>query len=465
MHKDPYAQTIITDANAAYYGVEIADLMEAAGEGIAHTLIKKYGGGKSFAFVCGLGNNGGDGFAAARHLKQAGIPNVKVYLVGRAKELKTEASKKHWQQMKNSHVDYLQDATGKDVEKHDVVVECLLGTGIQGKLYKRFRDVIFRITRLKSNLVAVDVPVPGYRWDLSISMMYPKTEDAIVIDLPIPDYVHRHVGPGEVKLISEPKRHSYKNQNGKVLIIGGSEKYHGAPILAARAAANYAGKVFIYTPSKHQETIDEMTKKSSEYIAVFDDDLHSTIEQVDSIVIGPGLENNYVNEALINKIIADFPDKKYVIDALAIGMTNKNMARRSGNVIFTPHPGEIEMLFDKKVTTKKPEGLLKRFTTENQCYLNLKSSKSMLLGKDGQFKFNETGNQGMAKAGTGDALAGLTAAFAAKNDLWLSMSAAAFVNGIAGELAAKKFGFNYSVEETIDFQPEAIKLARDFGKH
>ena len=458
---NPYEQTIITDTNAIYYGVKISDLMEAAGKGIANELIKKYGKKVSYSFVCGLGNNGGDGFAAARYLRNQGVKNVKVYLIGRQTDLKTVAASEHWQMMKKAGVDYLQDAYGRDLVKTDIIVECLIGTGIKGKLFKRFGDVIYRATRLKSQLVAIDVPVPGYKHHFSISMMYPKTDDAVVVDLPIPDHVNRHTGPGEVKVLVEPKKHSYKSQNGKVLIIGGSQKYHGAPILAAKAAANYAGYIYLYSPIKDQTVIHELEKGSNEFISVSDEELQEVVEQVDSLLIGPGLENNFVNESLLNSIIARYPDKKYVIDAQAIAMTDISLVKNSGNIVFTPHRGEITYL---GVTNGKtpPESTMKRFAVENNCYVNLKGAKSLLFGRDGEFKINISGNAGMAKAGTGDALAGLTTAFASTNPLWLSMAAAAFANGIAGELAAKKYGTSYSVEETISYQQQAIKLSREF---
>lgn len=460
---DLYQQSIINDTNSRYYGFNSDKLVEQVGSSAAKLLVSKYGLKHSFAFVCGLGNTGAIGITAARHLAKLGAASVRVYLAGRSNDLKTSAGSKAWQKLLHDKIEYSQDIFGKDIEKHEIFIECLLGTGFNGKLYKRFHDIVFRLTRLKSKIVAIDNPLPGYKWDYAISTGYPKTEDSVVIDIEIPEKVLRYTGPGEMKIIKVPRKHSYKTQNGQVLIIGGSEKYIGAPQLAAKAAANYAGLTYLYSPTE----LDLSMAEPAEFILVSDSDLHQTIEQVDTILIGPGLAENYVNETLINSILRDFPTKTFVLDSKAIVMADKNLVSICGKVIMTPHRGELSYIFAKSDQAnlskhKSLEGQLRRYAIKHHCYINLKSSVSLLFGADAEFKFNTSGNAGMAKGGTGDAMAGLTAAFATRNDPWIAMSAAAFINGLAGDLAAQELGFNYSVNETISFQQKAMQLCYEF---
>ncbi len=164
---DPIKQAIIYDYNAIYYGYPIEKLMERAGKGVADFLIKKYGRGKKIGFFCGLGNNGGDGFVAARYLLRNSKPEV--YLLGDSKNIRTPEAKKNWERFKRTKFENIDASDISD--NFDIVVECLFGTGIQGKLKEPYYSVIKKLNRLKGKKVAVDYSAPGFKPDFAISMM------------------------------------------------------------------------------------------------------------------------------------------------------------------------------------------------------------------------------------------------------------------------------------------------------
>ena len=218
-------KTRIYDANAIWSGIKIIDMMEKAGSGIAAALLEEYGSDKSYAIICGLGNNGGDGLAAGKYFAGKTKKKVIVYLIGRENDIKTKESLENFKQLKKiakkfDNIDFRQDCFAKDIEPADIIVECLLGTGIKGRLNKRFKDVIKRISKMKSKRVGIDVPTPGYKVSFVISLHFEKVKGAKVVDIGIPADVDQVVGPGEVRELAIPLDKSYKSQNGELFIFG-----------------------------------------------------------------------------------------------------------------------------------------------------------------------------------------------------------------------------------------------------
>lgn len=186
---DPIKQAIIYDQNAVYHGYPIKKLMERAGKGIADLLVKKYGKGKRIGFFCGLGNNGGDGFVAARYLLKKGKPEA--YLISDPKDIRTPEAKKNWQRFKGVKFDSVSAVQIPD--NFDIVVECLLGTGIKGKVKEPYNSIIKKLNRLKGKKVAIDFPAPGFKPDFVISMMTEKVPGAAVVDIGYPKWLKEKI--------------------------------------------------------------------------------------------------------------------------------------------------------------------------------------------------------------------------------------------------------------------------------
>jgi len=154
-------KTKVMDWNAAYYGVRVYDWMDEAGKGIASVIKRKYKTKKRIVFFCGLGNNGGDGFAAARHL--CSKFDVKVFLFGTPDNIKTEESQRHWQQMLDKGTEAVVVKSIRDLKNvdksFDIVVDCLLGTGVEGKVREPIASGVKLLNRIRAVKIAVDYQI------------------------------------------------------------------------------------------------------------------------------------------------------------------------------------------------------------------------------------------------------------------------------------------------------------------
>lgn len=444
-------KTILYDQNAIYYGYPIEKLMEKAGEGIAKELIKKYGKGKRIGFFCGPGNNGGDGFAAARYLAEKA--DVEVFLVESKSKIRTFESRKNWELFNGKK---LSKAKKSDIsDDFDVIVDCLFGTGIKGKLREPYKDIVERMNELQCKKVTIDLPTPGFKADFAISMMFPKTPNAVAVDIGFPKEIKEKVGIGEIKILHKPDKQSHKGENGKLLIIGGSQKYHGAPLLAAKIASKIVDLVYFASIPENNILIQEMKSDLCEFIALNESEILEKMPEIDSVLIGPGLDNQENLGKFTNELLKKYPEKKFVLDADALKYLDKNLLNQ--NVLLTPHKAEFKNLFELEPIRENIVKIAKKYN----CIVVLKGAEDYVVSKE-EFKINKTGNSGMTKGGTGDVLAGLISALACKNDLFLAASAGVFVNGLAGDRLKKQVGDYFNASDLIREIPNTMKWCEDF---
>ena len=243
-----------------------------------------------------------------------------------------------------------------------------------------------------------------------------------------------------LKEIFLPKPNSHKGQNGRVLIIGGSSLFHSASIWAAEIASYYVDMVHYSSTKENEEIFLSLKKKFRNGMVVPQKDIIDYVEEDDVILLGPGMVRekftNYnlqitnfseilkiKNEAeytyfLTKYLLEKFPEKKFVIDAGALQMMNSAwLSKRKGKVILTPHQGEFEKLFGKPVgqysEVEKAE-TTRIYAKKYNCVILLKAVEDFI--SDGyESIIVKGGNAGLTKGGTGDLLAGLTAAFSTKN--------------------------------------------------
>lgn len=249
------------------------------------------------------------------------------------------------------------------------------------------------------------------------------------------------------KSIKKPFSKSHKYQNGLVLIIAGSKEYHGSLWFSAITASRLADLVFVCSS---KENIPLMKKISPVLIVNPMSRAMEFAKQADSILIGPGLENNAKNKKLVKKILHKFLDKKTVLDATALHLISPKDLH--SNCCVTPHAKEFKALFREKDSKENVFKNAKKF----RCIVSAKGQVDFISnGK--KLYCNSTGNSAMTKGGTGDTLAGLIAGFAAKNPLFESTLAAFYLNGYAGVLLYRKKGRLFNAEDLMDFLPEALK--------
>ncbi len=444
-------QSVLYDTNAVYYGYSINRLMERAGMGIADAIINKYGKGKRVGIFCGPGNNGGDGLVAARYL--LGRAEVSVYLVVDSKKIKGAAVRKNWRLFKGFKKDNI---NAKDIPNDfDIVVDCLFGTGVHGKLRQPYREIVQRLNKIKGRKISIDLPTPGYKAKYFISLMLAKVPRAKIVDIGFPEKIKEKIGPGEVKILHQPSENSHKGDNGRLLIVAGSNQYHGALLLAAKIAAKVADLVYTVSTTENNKLINKLKVRFSEFVAIPKDKINNYLKKSDAVLLGPGLGINSENKKLINTIVKR-KNKKIILDADALKMVNKKLLHK--NCLLTPHKKEFKSLFKLPATKKNAAKMSRKY----RCVIVLKG-KTDFVASPKEVKENYTGNIGMTKGGTGDVLAGLIAALACKNDLFLSACAGTFLNGLAGDRLYAKYNRFYSAGALIRELPRAFKWSLDFG--
>lgn len=446
---DPIKQTKIYDHNAVYYGYPLEKLMENAGKGVAKILEEKYGQDKKIAFICGPGNNGGDGMVAARYLQKDHQPVV--FLV--PERAKSELTRKNWKKFSGEKHSGIK---AKDIpDDFDIVVECLFGTGVNGKLKEPYASVVKRINKLKAKKVSVDLPTPGFKQDLIISLMTQKDPKAVTVDIGYPAWLRERVGAGEVKALNRPGEQSHKGENGRVLIVAGNDKYHGALLLASKTAAKIADLVFVSSTPENRQLIKKLKPKLAEFITVEEKEIPTYSQKADAILVGPGLGTGEEAKNKVNRIVSGNKKKKIILDADALKVVDKKLLH--SNCLVTPHAGEFQELFGVKPTQEN----VKKMAQKYNCTILLKGNKDII--SDGEeLKINKTGNPGMTKGGTGDVLAGLVTGLAGRNDLFLSACAAAFINGLAGDRLQKRKSYYYSASELIEEIPKTVKWSEEY---
>ena len=431
----------ILDRNAEHYGLDFFELMTNAGIQVAKHIEEFTDLNTSIKFVCGHGNNAGDGFVAAEILRDKGY-DVELYSV---KEPKTGASKKA---LKNYKGNVRKISQLKQNLSSSLIIDCLLGSGIIGEPREPYNKIIEEINKFK-NVISVDVP-SGFGnvgavqplqtitfHDKKIGMTHSNCGDIFVVDVGLPSEIDELTGPGELFLFPTFDSKKHKGQNGKVAIIGGGE-YSGAPALSALGAyRSGVDLVHVFVPEVSYEAVSSFAPEL--IVHKFDgsrvnQDVLKLIEkeQFDTIVVGPGMGKHKDCIKTVQAIIDNF--ENLVLDADAIGMYKF----RKNNLLMTPHAGELSRL---NVKGDKPS--LMNFARSNNLSLLLKGEKDYIT--DGNyFKINTTGHPRMAVGGTGDLLSGLCGGLMAKGlTAFETGRLATYVLGKAGELCYSDYGAGF----------------------
>ncbi|MBW2996633.1 NAD(P)H-hydrate dehydratase [Candidatus Woesearchaeota archaeon] len=258
------------------------------------------------------------------------------------------------------------------------------------------------------------------------------------------------------------KRGQRKGENGRVLVIGGSIDYVGAPALAALAALRTGIDLSVVAaPEKAAWQInsyspDLITKKFEGEFFNWDNvkDIIELAEKFHVIVIGNGLGLEPSTFDFVKEVVERLPQPK-VIDADAIKALR---GVEFNNAVLTPHEKEFQILTDEIL----PEGVEKRASIvkhySNKHRIVLLKGKTDIISDGETVKYNKTGNDGMTTGGTGDILAGITAGLIAQSDdLLNSAASAAYLNGKIGDFLLKKKGYGFTASDMIELIPEIKK--------
>lgn len=462
------------DRNATALGVSEQQLMESAGNAVARAVRDLAPPGSDVAVVAGRGNNGGDGLAAARFLSEY---DVAVHLLGRPSTIASAVSRNNYDALENATIPTRRvlDSTAVDLGTPDVVVDAILGTGVTGALREPERSAVEAVNETDADVVSVDAPSgmdvdTGEVADVAASADRVVTfhdvkpglaerDDVIVADIGIPDAAETFVGPGD-RLVLDRPADSHKGDFGRVTVIGGGP-YTGAPALAGQAALR-AGADLAYIAAP--ETVADEIQGYSEDLIVeqisgrrfvpdhVDDILERTRDR-DVVLVGPGLGDAAETLDAVSAFLESY-DGRAVVDADALEAVPD--VDTDATLVCTPHGGElVDMGGPRGDGWRERETRVADFAVELEHTLLVKGEYDVV--SDGETtRVNRTGNPGMTVGGTGDVLAGATAALLAQLDPIDAAALAAYANGLAGDRIVDDQGFGLMASDLLGELPSAL---------
>ncbi|NLL94502.1 MAG: NAD(P)H-hydrate dehydratase [Thermoplasmatales archaeon] len=437
----------ILDLNSVARGVSIEKLMRNAGEALAEVVNSAITPESKVLFVCGRGNNGGDGYAAALHVTGADIASTGR---PRSEEARFFAS------MNAANV--IMDAADVDFSQYDVIVDCVMGTGFGGKPRKGIPELLERMSSSDALLISADVPsgfgsehalVPDATvafHDVKEGMDVGNCGTIFVSDIGIPEKAATYVGPGDMLRYPIPGSRSRKGNNGRVLVIGGGP-YVGAPALSALGALGVgADLVTVATPSPSFIPIASLSPSymvrdlGGEIFSKSSFTRLPPLNSFDAVLIGPGLGKHPATMEAVVEFVKGCP-APVIADADAI-----DALAGSGvyPAVVTPHAKEMERLHGAG-------------TKGADAYAGLGGTTVLLKGPvdhitdGGRRRKNDTGNAAMTVGGTGDVLAGIVAGLLSKGmGPFDSACLAAYIAGRAGELAFEGSSYGMTAEDVAE---------------
>lgn len=260
--------------------------------------------------------------------------------------------------------------------------------------------------------------------------------------------------------VNFPQPDSHKGQNGKLLIIGGSELFHAASKWSLDVASRFVDMVFYSSVPSNNELIKEAKTNFWDGIVVPMNSLDAYIDEADSILIGPGMQRGQDTATIVNRFLHTYPHKKWVVDAGALQMVDLDLL--NAHHIVTPHQKEylrLQARWGAVEIKNKATSLASQPTSLSQS--TLASRPTILLKGPVDTVFNQSqqikitgGNAGMTKGGTGDVLAGLVAAFYCTHSATVAAVVASFINKKAGEALYASVGPYFNASDLVAAVPK-----------
>lgn len=459
------------DRNAAALGVPRKQLMESSGNAVARVVREEASEGDSITIVAGRGNNGGDAFVAARFLNSY---DLSIHLLGRPETITTEIARENWEALEKTGYDTMTvtDSADLDLPECEVVVDAMLGTGISGELREPEASAARAINATDAAVVSVDVPsgvdadsgeVPENAVEADRIVTFHDQKpgladldcDVRVADIGIPAAAERYVGPGDLA-IGAPAPDSAE---ARVFVIGGGP-YTGAPGLSAQAALRAGSDLsFVACPESIKDVLagyaEDLIVQSyeSDYLTPEEvDGLISTAKEYDDVVVlGPGLGTADETLEAAQTFLQEF-EGPMVVDADALEIVPE--VDTDATLVCTPNRKELAKMGGPELEDLE-EGAdeIEAFAADLGHVVMAKGAADVV--SDGErTRISTRGTPGMTVGGTGDTLAGITAAFMKGCDPFDAAAAAAYANGRAGERL--DHGGGLLASDLLGALPEAI---------
>ncbi len=469
------------------------DLMERASHAFANKFTELAGRGHRLYVFCGTGNNGGDGLAVSRLLIKQGF-DVRVFVVGTPEKGSPDFKINLERLEALTSVSQVHSANHfPRLDKHDIVIDALFGSGLSRPLEGLFANLVNHINESKSNIYSIDI-ASGLFADQppqgkaiieplhTISFQCPKaaffhpssksyTGQWHVVDIGLDQgfikslEVDQYYSEAEDFYSVVPRRSKFdhKGDAGRVKIVSGSKGKMGAAVLCARAALRTgAGLVFVQTPACGRDVLQASVPEAM----VLEDKGMEVITEIevgdyDAIALGPGLDTKEDTRKAVRTFL-EKGSSPVIIDAdgLNILSLDKDLLKRvPPQSILTPHPGEFKRLVGEWSNDFEKIELLRKFATDHQFNVLLKGAYSVVCSSSGDCHYNCSGNPGMATGGSGDVLTGVIAALLGQlKKPFEALHLGVFLHGLAGDLAAENIGTTGMIaSDIIDKLPSAVK--------
>jgi len=413
-------------------------LMRRAGQAVFDQLQRRWPNAKSISVWCGSGNNGGDGYVIAGLACRQGF-TVQLVQVGTESKLRGDAKLACDWARQEGVVFSAFDASC--TPKGDVIVDALLGTGLDGEVLGDYAQAILAIVSAGTPVLAVDIP-SGLSSDTGAVLGQAVTADVTVTfigvkqglltgggpahcgdlvfdDLAVPAQVFERVDAAVQRIdasaltgwLPARARDAHKGDFGRVLVVGGDLGTGGAALMAAQAAGRVgAGLVSLATRPEHLAAVLARCPEVMAHGVSSGQDLEPLLAGVDVIVIGPGLGQHAWSEQLLRVVLTS--DRQLVVDADALNLISAGAVNHHhrDNWLLTPHPGEAARLLGRAVKAVQSD----RFAAVRELQrlyggtVILKGAGSLVCdGSDSALALCSAGNPGMASGGMGDVLSGI----------------------------------------------------------
>ena len=471
-------------------GIPEMVLMENAGKAVVEFLQEQFKelDKKSITIIAGTGNNGGDALVAARYLHCMGIA-VKVFIYGE-RELSPSAQqnyeilsrlpvKIYWLDSENSM--HLFKVT---VNYSDILLDGLLGTGINRDVSGRAEQIIDIVNRRSCIKVAIDIPSGlngdnGEIWgrclkaDYTVALAQPKRGHMlskgvkycgklVIKDIGIPEEIYEELGLNcqiiddtYRQVWKEPRsRTSHKGTYGHLLAIGGSMGMSGAITLTAQAALRSGvGLVSCAVPDAVQLHVavnvpEAMVQPMPGGRQVEEESVEMLPELLrgkKAVVVGPGMGNSETVGQLISQLLQNCRCAM-VVDADGLNTADswlEQVREASGPVILTPHPGEMSRLTGLETSYIQSNRMVvaQEFAEKHKVWVVLKGANTIIATPNGKLYMNITDSPALAVAGSGDVLTGMIGAFLAQGmQPDEACCCAVYLHGLAGQAVAERIG-------------------------
>jgi hydroxyethylthiazole kinase-like uncharacterized protein yjeF len=492
------------------FGVPSLTLMKNAGESVAVFVVSRFPSARSIGVICGKGNNGGDGFVAARKLQDAG-KDVRALLLADPSELKGDAAEMY-QQLSSAVIvrspEDLNMEPACSVFQSDLLIDAILGTGFKPPVTGLYAQAIAKLNSSTAPVIAVDIPsgagadaigAPAgvvARANAVVTFTAPRPAHAFggltrgpVVVSPIGSPPQAIISkeklnlttPAQIAPLIAPRAAaSNKGSFGHVLVIGGSVGKAGSVAMAGMAALRSgAGLSTVATPKSVLPTVagfhpELMTEPLEETEVGSISKRALSYGHVDAIVkgktvlaVGPGISRHKETVGFVRAAVKKFT-APMVLDADGLNAFEGNADELNGKdrtLVITPHPGEMARLLGTTVPIVQQDrlGTARKFAAEHQLIVVLKGHRTLIAAPDGEIWVNVTGNPGMATGGTGDILTGMVAGMMAQNpnSILHAVVAAVYLHGLAGDVACEAMGEqSLTATDLLHGMAEAFRRAR-----